>query len=58
MRLLKLFGGTSIRPFEAKPQIEVDEELGFHLEQRIRDSPPPRLGCTPCMASHPSIRWR
>jgi putative ABC transport system permease protein len=34
---MRLFGRTSIRPFEAKPQIEVDEELRFHLEQRIRD---------------------
>src|SRR5215216_2535383 len=35
--IMRLFGRTSIRPFEAKPQIEVDEELRFHLEQRIRD---------------------
>ena len=34
---MRLFGRTSIRPFEAKPQIEVDEELRFHLEQRVRD---------------------
>src|SRR6185437_8113058 len=27
----------SRRPFEAAPQIEVGDELAFHLEQRIRD---------------------
>ena len=25
------------RPFEPKPQVEVDNELAFHLEERIRE---------------------
>jgi putative ABC transport system permease protein len=29
--------GRGVRPFPAKPQVEVDDELAFHLEQRVRD---------------------
>ena len=30
-------GGRSARPFQPAPEAEVDDELAFHLEQRIRD---------------------
>ena len=30
-------GGRSARPFQPAPEAEVDDELSFHLEQRIRD---------------------
>ena len=33
----RFFRGRARRPFEPKPQAEVDDELAFHLEQRIRD---------------------
>ena len=29
--------GRGGRPFEQAPQVEVDQELAFHLEQRVRD---------------------
>ena len=34
---LPFFGGRARRPFEAEPEAEVDDELSFHVEQRVRD---------------------
>lgn len=31
------FRGGNRRPFEMRPQVEVDAELAFHLEERVRD---------------------
>jgi len=36
-KLQKGDGGSGGRPFEPKPQVEVDSELAFHLEERVRD---------------------
>ena len=36
MRLSKLWR-TRSRPFEASPATQVDDELAFHIEQRVRD---------------------
>ena len=34
---MKLFGRDRGRPFEQRPEREVDDELAFHIEQRVRD---------------------
>jgi predicted permease len=34
---LPFFGGRARRPFEPEPEAEVDAELAFHVEQRVRD---------------------
>ena len=36
MRLSRLWRARS-RPFEASPEAQVDDELAFHVEQRVRD---------------------
>jgi len=37
MRDTPSHGRAAKRLFDAKPEVEVDEELAFHLEQRVRD---------------------